>query len=178
MTCLHQYYVIGRQWPDKRNSNPNILFMKVFASNKIIAKSRFWYFLKKTQKIKKTKGEVISVEKILTRKNNHVKNFGIWLRYESKSGITNMFKEYRDVNSTSAVEQMYAELAGRQRARWSSIIILRIEELKASECIRPHVKQFHNSQIRFPVTHFVQRDDVIKSGDLFKVGRPQTSMKN
>mmetsp|Transcript_14069 Transcript_14069/g.27977 ORF Transcript_14069/g.27977 Transcript_14069/m.27977 type:complete len:153 (-) Transcript_14069:367-825(-) len=152
--------------------------MKIFASNKIVAKSRFWYFLKKTQKIKKSKGEIISVEKIFDKKIGHVKNFGIWLRYESKSNVTNIFKEYRDVTAESAVEQMYSEMAGRQHAPWSSIIILRIEELKAIECVRPHIKQFHNSHIRFPNIHFIQRDDPNKSRNVFKARRPQTFLTN
>mmetsp|Transcript_65925 Transcript_65925/g.137297 ORF Transcript_65925/g.137297 Transcript_65925/m.137297 type:complete len:179 (-) Transcript_65925:352-888(-) len=177
MVWLHQYHVIGRKWPDKKNPVPDLLFMKIFSPNKIIAKSRFWYFLKKTQKLKNSKGEIISIEEIFEKNNKKIKNYGIWLRYESKSGVNNMFKEYRDVTINSAVEQMYFELAGRQRARWNSIIILRVEELTAKECIRPQVKQFHNSRIKFPFTHSVQRDDIVHPLNFYKATRPRTSIK-
>lgn len=35
-----------------------------------------------------------------------VKNFGIWVRYMSRTGFHNMYKEYRDVTLNGAVEQV------------------------------------------------------------------------
>ena len=58
--------------------------MKVFAPDAIVAKSRFWYFLRQLRKFKKTTGEIVSVEEIKERKPLQVKNFGIWLRYDSR----------------------------------------------------------------------------------------------
>ena len=34
-----------------------------------------------------------------------VKNFGVWLRYDSRSGTHNMYREYRDTRVCGAVEQ-------------------------------------------------------------------------
>lgn len=34
-----------------------------------------------------------------------VKNFGIWLRYDSRSGTHNMYREYRDLTTSAAVTQ-------------------------------------------------------------------------
>lgn len=34
-----------------------------------------------------------------------VKNFGIWLRYDSRSGTHNMYREYRDLTTAGAVTQ-------------------------------------------------------------------------
>ena len=36
--------------------------MKIFAPNHVIAKSRFWYFLRQLRKFKKTTGEIVSCE--------------------------------------------------------------------------------------------------------------------
>ena len=58
--------------------------MKVFAPDAIVAKSRFWYFLRQLRKFKKTTGEIVSVEEIKERKPLQIKNFGIWLRYDSR----------------------------------------------------------------------------------------------
>lgn len=74
-----------------------------------------------------------------------VKNFGIWLRYNSRSGTHNMYKEYRDLTAPAAVTQCYREMGARHRARASSIQIIRIQELKSKDCKRPHVTQFHVS---------------------------------
>jgi hypothetical protein len=35
--------------------------MRIFAPNDVVAKSRFWYFLSKLRKVKKTNGEIISL---------------------------------------------------------------------------------------------------------------------
>lgn len=34
-----------------------------------------------------------------------IKNIGIWLRYVSRSGIHNMYREYRDLTAAGAVTQ-------------------------------------------------------------------------
>ena len=36
-----------------------------------------------------------------------IKNFGIWVRYMSRTGFHNAYKEYRDVTLNGAIEQMY-----------------------------------------------------------------------
>jgi large subunit ribosomal protein L18Ae len=77
--------------------------MRLFAPNKVVAKSRFWYFLKKFRKVKKATGEIVAVNEIFEKKPTTVKTFGIWLRYDSRSGTHNMYKEYRELTRTSAV---------------------------------------------------------------------------
>jgi ribosomal protein L20A (L18A) len=50
-----------------------------------------------------------------------VKNFGIWIRYDSRSGTHNMYKEYREMSRTDAVAALYQDMAARHRARFRSI---------------------------------------------------------
>jgi len=148
---LNQYYIIGREWPNDHKKEPELFFMKIYAPNNIVAKSRFWYFLKKTRKIKKSMGEVVSFKKIRPLKTNFVRNFGIWIKYESKNGPINMYKEYRDVSGTGAIQQMYLEMAGSYKVKWSSIVVLRTEEINKEDCIRTKIKQFHGSTKNFPL---------------------------
>lgn len=35
-----------------------------------------------------------------------IKNYGVWVRYQSRTGYHNMYKEYRDVTLNGAVEQV------------------------------------------------------------------------
>ena len=58
--------------------------MRIFATDQIVAKSRFWYFLRQLRKFKKTTGEIVSVEEIREKKPLKIKNFGVWLRYDSR----------------------------------------------------------------------------------------------
>jgi ribosomal protein L20A (L18A) len=60
------------------------------------------------KKVKRANGEIVSVKEIFERNANSVKNYGMWLRYDSRSGTHNMYKEYRDLTLTGAVAQMYA----------------------------------------------------------------------
>merc|ERR1739842_287718 len=78
-----------------------------------IAKSKFWYYLHQFRKMKKTTGEILDCVELVDKNSRTVKNFGIWLRYDSRSGTHNMYREIRDTTITSAVTQIYDEI-------WSS----------------------------------------------------------
>merc|ERR1711920_1217368 len=97
----------------------------------VVAKSRFWYFLSKLKKVKKSSGEIVQIRKVNERKPCNIKNFGIWLRYDSRSGTHNMYREYRDVTVAGAVTHCYRDMASRHRARAHSIQIMRVEAIPA-----------------------------------------------
>lgn len=83
-----------------------------------------------------------------------VKNFGIWLRYNSRSGTHNMYKEYRSMSRAEAVEDMYQDMAARHRARFGSIHILKVTEIeKDADLRRPYIKQLLTPKLRFPLPH-------------------------
>uniref|UniRef100_A0A8C3SRT7 Large ribosomal subunit protein eL20 n=1 Tax=Chelydra serpentina TaxID=8475 RepID=A0A8C3SRT7_CHESE len=70
-------------------------------------------------------------------------------------GSSNMYREYRDLTTAGAVTQCYRNMGARHRARAHSIQIMKVEEIAASKCRRPAVKQFHDSKIKFPLPHRV-----------------------
>merc|ERR1719336_592213 len=51
---IHQYQIVGRAAPTPKNPTPKIFRMRLFAKNTVLAKSRFWYFMKKLNKAKKS----------------------------------------------------------------------------------------------------------------------------
>lgn len=115
--------------------------MRIFAPNEVVAKSRFWYFLRQTTKVKKASGEIVAVNVISEAKPLKVKNFGVWIRYDSRSGTHNMYKEYRELSRVDAVEALYQDMAARHRARFRSIHILRVVEIeKTADIKRPYIK--------------------------------------
>lgn len=87
------------------------------------------------------------VAQIFEKKPLKVKNFGIWMRYNSRTDPINMYKEYRDVTLTGAVAQMYLEVAGRHRGRASGVQIIKTAELTASQCKRDQTVQYHVSTL-------------------------------
>lgn len=103
---VHQYQIVGRAAPTKKNAAPKIYRMKLFSKNAVLAKSKFWYFMRKINKAKKTGGEILDCKEVLEMKPGTVKNFAVWLRYDSRTGTHNMYKEYRDVTQNGAISQM------------------------------------------------------------------------
>ncbi|EXJ59936.1 60S ribosomal protein L20 [Cladophialophora yegresii CBS 114405] len=144
--------------------------MRIFAPNTVVAKSRFWYFLSKLRKLKKSTGEVVSLNVIHEKRPLKVKNFGIWIRYDSRSGTHNMYKEYREMSRTDAVQALYQDMAARHRARFRSIHILKVVEIQdANDVKRPYIKQLITRNLKFPLPH---RNS--KSKKLFTPKRPST----
>lgn len=68
-----------------------------------------------------SKANGFRLDQIHEKRPQKVKNFGIWIRYDSRSGTHNMYKEYREMSRTDAVEALYQDMAARHRARFRSI---------------------------------------------------------
>ncbi|EPS96483.1 hypothetical protein FOMPIDRAFT_1025390 [Fomitopsis schrenkii] len=167
---LQEYQVVGRHLPTESEPSPKIYRMRIFAPNEVVAKSRFWYFLRRLDKVKKASGEIIGVNVIHEKKPLKVKNFGIWLRYDSRSGTHNMYKEFRELTRADAVKALYQDMAARHRARFRSIHILRVVEIEKTEDVRrPYIKQLLTPKLKFPLPHRVG-----KSRSTFVAHRPST----
>lgn len=164
--------------PGKGGSKPDeetaIYRMRIFAPNPVVAKSRFWYFLRKLKRVKKTNGEILAVNEIHEKDITTVKNIAVWLRYKSRSDTVNMYKEYRDVSATGAVEQMYMEMSGRHRARWSSIQVLKVKEITEEDVRRPITMQFLDPDLKFPLPHVRPRASVKSKRATYLATRPVT----
>merc|ERR1719253_939499 len=172
---LHLYAIVGRHVPTDRDPKPKNFRMKVFAEDEVRAKSKFWYFIRQFKRIKRMNGEIMACNEIFEKKPLKVKNFGIWMRYNSRTDPINMYKEYRDVTLTGAVAQMYMEVAGRHRGRASGVQIMKTAELSASECKREQTMMYLNSKIKFPLPHRVQRAPSKRlKGSIFKAKRANT----
>jgi large subunit ribosomal protein L18Ae len=65
MARLNEYQVVGRKTPTEKETQPKLFRMRLFAPNEVVAKSRFWYFLKQNSKVKRASGEVVSVNQVL-----------------------------------------------------------------------------------------------------------------
>merc|ERR1712070_1039247 len=127
----------------------------------------------KINKAKKTGGEILAVNQLSEKKPLVVKNYGVWLRYESRTDTHNMYKEYRDMTLNGAMSQMVAEMAGRHRAQAASIQILKTAIIPKASIRRPHVAQMLPQNLKFPM---VRRMHLIPKGErkIFRASRPTT----
>lgn len=103
---MREYQIIGRKLSkdNETAAAPQLFKMRIFAPNEVVAKSRFFYFLCKLKKVKKAAGEIVSINEIHEKKPMKIKNFGVWIRYDSRSGTHNMYKEYRELSRTDAIK--------------------------------------------------------------------------
>jgi len=173
---MHEYVIYGRRKPTEKYPEEEcpVYRMRLFAPDSVIARSRFWYYLSLLKKVKKANGEIVSVHEIYEKNANYVKNFGFWIRYDSRSGTHNMYKEYRDVSLVGAVKKMYADLASRHRARRSSIQIIRTAVVAAKDTRRASTQQFHDPHLKFKLLHRVPRASSKTYRKTFTAQRPNT----
>ena len=61
---IHYYQVVGRRLPTETDSKPEVYRMRLFAPNPVTAKSRYWYFMHRLEKMKKGTGEILSVNEV------------------------------------------------------------------------------------------------------------------
>ena len=62
---VKQYFVVGRGLPSEKDPNPTLYRMRVFGRNAVLAKSKFWYHMKRQHKVRKIQGEVVSVNEVM-----------------------------------------------------------------------------------------------------------------
>lgn len=111
------------------------------------------------------------MEQIFDPKPHQVKNYGIWLRYDSRSGTHNMYKEFRDTTINGAIDKLCesesigthvlalltwacpdTEMASLHRVRRSALQIIRTAVVQAKDCRRPHTLQVIHSSLPHSIT--------------------------
>jgi len=169
---LKQYWVVGRQIPTETNPEPTCYRIRVFAKNTVIAKSKFWYQMKRQNKVRRVQGEVVSVSQIFEKKTQSIKNYGILLRYLTRNDNINMYKEYRATTLCQAVSMLYSELAGRHSARAESVHIIKTSIVPDAQVLRTATIQCVKKSLRFPKITQLKRAPTPAQYSVFKATRP------
>ena len=95
------------------------------------------------------------------------------IRYQSRTGIHNMYKEYRDISLNGAVSQMYMEMSGRHRAQHDSIHIIKTAVVGSSKLLRrKHAITFSDPGLKFPKIHNQVRAPTRQYRKTFAASRP------
>eukprot|EP00802_Teleaulax_amphioxeia_P027811 Tamp_29273.p2 GENE.Tamp_29273~~Tamp_29273.p2 ORF type:complete len:204 (+),score=55.06 Tamp_29273:27-614(+) len=177
----HQYQVVGRLKPSaqKGTRKSTIYKMNVFAPNSVIAKSRFWYYMSMLNRVKKANGEILQINEVCEKKPSSVQTYGIWMRYDSRTGHHNMYREYRDVSVNGAVSKMYQDVASRHRSRFSNVQIVRTAtvptKLMRGGAKALRLSQYMENKCAFPLHHRVMRPSSKAFKKTFVAKRPRTN---
>uniref|UniRef100_A0A2K5XY41 Large ribosomal subunit protein eL20 n=1 Tax=Mandrillus leucophaeus TaxID=9568 RepID=A0A2K5XY41_MANLE len=127
---LQEYKVVGRCLPTPKCHTPPLYHMQIFVPNHVVAKSR------SVKEMKKSSGETVYCGQAFEKRPLRVKNFGIWLRHDSRSGTHNMYREYRKLTTRGAVTHRDRDMGAWHRTWAHSIQIMKVEEIAASKCHR------------------------------------------
>ena len=180
---FHQYQVVGRLKPSaqKGTRKSTIYKMNVFAPNTVVAKSRFWYYMSMLNRVKKANGEILQINEVCEKKPQSVSTYGIWMRYDSRTGHHNMYREYRDVSVNGAVSKMYQDVAARHRSRFSNVQIVRTATVPSSMMLQGakgvRLGQYMGNNVKFPLHHRVMRPATKAFKKTFVARRPRTNFK-
>ena len=169
---IRQFWVVGRKLPSEAEPEPTCYRIRVFAKNSVLARSQFWYEMKRQNKVRKCQGEIVSVSEIFERNTNSIKNYGIVLKYRTRTDIVNMYKEYRSNTLCGAVGQMYSEMAGRHSARGDSIHIIKTCVQLDKDVMREQTKQCTKRALRFPKFIVNKRAPTPAHRRVFTASRP------
>ncbi|KAK8835548.1 60S ribosomal protein L20B [Tritrichomonas musculus] len=148
---LKNYEVIARPNPTEAVPNPPAIRVQVFASDEIVAKSKFWTVASRIARLKPAHGEVLAVKQVIEPEPHRVKSYGIWLTFNSARGTQNIYKEVRDTTTEGAIRHLYQEMAGTHNVHQHQISIIRISELAKEDVKHKHIEQFAEENIKFPI---------------------------
>ena len=135
------------------------------------------YFLSRLKKVKKANGQIIACNEIFEEDVTSLKNYGVWIRYQSRTGFHNAYKEYREVSMNKAVDALYEEMASRHRVRAPCLQIIKIAKVADEDVKRDNTIQFlgRKEPVSFPVVNKVLRPDAKSQKTTFKYSRPNFS---
>jgi large subunit ribosomal protein L18Ae len=116
---------------------------------------------------------------ITEKKPQSVVTYGIWMRYDSRTGHHNMYREYRDVSVNGAVSKMYQDVAARHRSRFSNVQIVRTAQVPTALMLEgakgQRLRQYLEHGVKFPLHHRVMRPSAKKFKKTFVAKRPRTN---
>ena len=170
-----QFLIYGRALPTDATPNPKVCVAKVFAKNEAFARSHFWKLNLRDHKLKKSRGEILKIQEIHARNATVSKNFGIFLKYRSRTGIHNLFKEFRDVSLNGAVNQMYNEMGGNYKVNAEKVQVINTVELQKEQLKlrNPRCLQWENTEkISYPIWRKTIRKTDTKYSNSFAAKRP------
>eukprot|EP01012_Entosiphon_sulcatum_P039257 TRINITY_DN515_c0_g1_i1.p2 TRINITY_DN515_c0_g1~~TRINITY_DN515_c0_g1_i1.p2 ORF type:complete len:177 (+),score=43.47 TRINITY_DN515_c0_g1_i1:54-584(+) len=150
---LHQYEIVGRRAPTEKHPEEECKVFKstVFAPNVVVGKQKFWKQMKQHARVKKQAGQVLQVKEIVEADPSTYKNYSIFFRFRTRARVQVMTKEFRAISLARAVEMMYNEMAGIHRCPSYLIDIIATSVLADEEVTRPHVKEFLEPDVKFPL---------------------------
>ena len=80
------------------------MVVRVYAPNTAVARSKFWKTSRVLKRVKATRGEILKIQEVFDSSRVSAKNYAVFLKYRSHTGVHNCVKEYRAVSVRDAID--------------------------------------------------------------------------
>merc|ERR1712224_410564 len=137
------------------------------------ARSKFWSTSLKLCKIKKSNGYIVSCDRLVGKNSIIGKNFGLWVKFQTRTGNQYAFKEFRDTTINGAVHQLQYEMASRHKTDIKCIQLIKTVELVSRSCQCAYIMQYHNSKVWVTLARKMLRSSSKKFRETLKGKRPK-----
>nr|QSE03612.1 60S ribosomal protein L18A [Metchnikovella dogieli] len=144
---MKEFNIIGKK---AEGEDQQLYKMTIFASNTVVAKTRFFKAMRKTNKIKRSAAEIVSLEELKENGVLKARTYGVWIRVSSKNNPKNLYKEYRETSRIKAAAKCFQSLASLYKLRYHEVDIISMKELGLNELKREETRQFAEEGVRFP----------------------------
>jgi len=128
--------------------------------------------MKRQNKVRRVQGEIVSVSEIFEKKTSSIKNYGILIRYLTRTDNINMYKEYRATSLCQAISMLYSEMAGRHSARGDTIHIIKTSVVADKDVLRASTTQYAKKSLRYPKMTHLARAPTKNHHAVFTAQRP------
>ena len=168
--------------------------MRVFARNSVLAKSKFWYHMKRQHKVRKIQGEIVNVSEVrplLIANANRFTNNTLEFSRTTESFLDTC-QELTPLTCTRSSETppwlepshkcvrfregvnrgIDMEMSGRHRAPHESIQIVKTSIVPAKDARREHARVYSRPSVKFPKVKSIKRAPVKSVQTTFKASRP------
>merc|ERR1712029_948009 len=176
LMTIYPYEVLGRTTPNKQENDPKIFKAKIYAQNDVVAKSRFFKYMKLNREAnhgKKANIQILYVKKKGKEYEGKAKTYGFCLNYQSRTHRLGMYKEIRATTETEAINKLISDMTGRHRADSSSIQVISCRIVNKNQTRRLINKQLSEELISFRYPYNV----VPKPREFKKTFVPKGSIK-
>lgn len=150
-TDIKEFRIHGCRKPTESEPSPQVFVSSVFATNSVVAQSKFFKLLNAQYKIKASNGCIIKIEEVEQDNDFSVKNYGIKFIYRTRTGLLNGYKEVRHINRTLAISSFYNEFGSKHKLRNDDFSIIEIRQLADDEVTKSRILSFVGKDVKFPI---------------------------
>ncbi|KAM0681671.1 60S ribosomal protein L20B [Glugoides intestinalis] len=148
---VKEYRIYGCKTPSEKEPQPQLFVSTIFASNAVIAESKFFKLITNQYKIKPSNGTVVKIEEVPQDNDFVVKNYGIRFTYRTRTGLCNGYKEVRHISKALAAHSFFTEFGSKHKLKQHEFYIIEFKQLADNEVTKSRILPYVGKDVKFPI---------------------------